>query len=56
MAWGGLQETQIFNINYPDDRDHKNFKDRERIFDRINTEKLGAQYGINSPLGTPCKK
>ena len=56
MAWGGLQETQIFNKNYPDDPNHKNYKDRERIFGRINTEKNGSEYGINTPIGTPCKK
>jgi hypothetical protein len=56
MAWGGLQGTYIFNKDYPDDPNHKNYKDRERIFARINTEKIGSQYGVNSPIGTPCKK
>ena len=55
MAWGGLVGTEIFNKNYPNDSNHKNFKDRERIFARINTEKIGSQYGINFPIGTPCK-
>ncbi|MEO8535590.1 MAG: hypothetical protein ABI441_17675 [Flavobacterium sp.] len=56
MAWGGLTGTRIFNKNYPNDPNDKNYKDRERITARINTEKLGSQYGINSPVGTPCKK
>jgi hypothetical protein len=56
MAWSGLQGTYIFNKNYPDDPNHKNYKDRERILARWNTEKLGTQYGIYSPIGTPCKK
>lgn len=56
MAWGGLDRTYIFNKNYPNDPNHKNYKDRERIFSRINTEKIGSQYGIYSPVGTPCKK
>ena len=56
MAWGGLIDTTIFNKNYPNDPNNKNYKDRERIIARINTEKLGSQYGINSPVGTPCKK
>lgn len=56
MAWGGLDKTKIFNENYPNDPNHKNYKDRERIMARINTEKLGSVYGINTPLGTPCKK
>jgi hypothetical protein len=56
MAWGGLRDTEVFNKNYPNDPTHKNYKDRERILARINTEKFGSQYGITSPLGTPCKK
>jgi hypothetical protein len=56
LAWGGLTGTYVFNKNYPNDPNDKNYKDRERIFARINTEKLGTQYGINSPIGTPCKK
>ena len=55
MAWGGLVGTDIFNKNYPNDSNHKNFQNRERIFARINTEKIGSQYGINTPIGTPCK-
>lgn len=56
IAWGGLQDTYIFNKNYPDNPTHKNYKDRLRIMAKINTEKLGTQYGMYSPLGTPCKK
>lgn len=56
MAWGGLQGTSAFNTNYPDDPNHKNYKDRARILARITAEKNGSQYGIISPLGTPCKK
>ena len=56
MAKGGLTGTTFFNKNYPNDPNHKNYNDRIRIFARINTEKLGSQYGINTPLGTPCKK
>ena len=56
MAWGGLQGTRIFNQTYPNDPSNKNFKDRERILYRINTEKNGSQYGIYSPVGKPCKK
>lgn len=56
MAWGGLDGTFIFNKDFPNDPNDKNYKYRERIFARINTEKLGTQYGINSPIGTPCKK
>ena len=56
MALGGLTGTTFFNKNYPNDPNHKNYNDRIRIFARINTEKLGSQYGINTPLGTPCKK
>lgn len=56
MAWGGLIGTTAFYINYPNDPNHKNYKDRERILARINTEKLGSQYGITSPIGTPCKR
>lgn len=56
MAWGGLQDTYIFNKTYPDDPNHKNYKDRERIIARINAERLGSQYGVNTPIGTPCKK
>lgn len=53
---GGLIGTTVFNNNYPDDPTHKNYKDRERILARIIAEKNGNQYGITSPLGTPCKK
>lgn len=56
MAWGGLTETEAFNKIYPKDLNDKNYRDRERIFARINTEKFGSVYGINTPLGTPCKK
>ena len=56
LAWGGLTGTQIFNEKYPNDTNDKNYNERVRIFARINTEKLGTQYGINSPIGTPCKK
>lgn len=56
MAWGGLITTAIFTKNYPNDPNHKNYKDRERIMARINTEKLGSIYGSNMPIGTPCKK
>jgi hypothetical protein len=56
MAWGGLDKTYIFNKNYPDDPNNKNYKDRQRILARINTERLGSQYGVNTPIGTPCKK
>jgi hypothetical protein len=56
MAWGGLDKTSIFNKIYPNDPTHNNYKDRERILARINAERLGSQYGITSPLGTPCKK
>ena len=56
LAWGGLTGTYVFNKDYPNDPNDKNYKDRERIFAKINTEKLGTQYGINSPIGTPCKK
>ncbi|WP_369013217.1 hypothetical protein [Flavobacterium anhuiense] len=56
MAWGGLTNTYIFNKVYPNDPNDKNYKDRERILARINTEKFGSQYGITSPLGTPCKR
>ncbi len=56
MAWGGLQDTYIFNKNFPNDPTHINYKERERIFARINTEKKGEKYGINLPIGTPCKK
>lgn len=56
MAWGGLQGTSIFNKNYPNDPNDKNYKERERILARIVAEKNGSQYGIISPLGTPCKK
>lgn len=53
---GGLKETNTFYENFPDDPTHKNFNNRERIFARINTEKSGTQYGVNSPIGTSCKK
>jgi hypothetical protein len=56
MAWGGLDKTKIFNTTYPNDPNHKNYKDRERILGRIITEKKGDVYGIYSPIGTPCKK
>jgi len=56
MAWGGLDKTKIFNTTYPNDPNHKNYKDRERILSRIITEKKGDVYGIYSPIGTPCKK
>jgi hypothetical protein len=56
IAWGGLTNTYIFDKIYPNDPNHKNFKDRERILARIIAEKNGSQYGIISPLGTPCKK
>lgn len=56
MAWGGLKDTYIFNKNYPNNPNHKNYKDRVRILARINTEKIGSQYGITAPIGTPCKK
>ena len=56
MAWGGLLETQIFNKNYPNDPKNINYKDRERILGRIQAEKNGSVYGVNTPLGTPCKK
>lgn len=56
MAWGGLDKTKIFNTTYPNDPNHKNYKDRERILGRIITEKRGDVYSIYSPIGTPCKK
>ncbi|WP_202700610.1 hypothetical protein [Flavobacterium sp. UGB4466] len=56
MTWGGLQGTQVFNKNYPHDPNDKKIKDRERILARINTEKLGSQYGVVSSVGTSCKK
>ncbi|URC14104.1 hypothetical protein [Flavobacterium sp. B183] len=56
MNWGGLQGTHVFNENFPDDPNNKKFKDGERILARINTEKLGTQYDVNSPVGIPCKK
>jgi hypothetical protein len=56
LAWGGLVGTHVFNKNYPNDPTDKNYNEREIILSRINTEKLGTQYGINSPIGTPCKK
>lgn len=56
MAWGGLQGTEVFNKNYPNNPDHKNYKDRERILGRIHAEKIGSVYSIYTPLGTPCKK
>ena len=55
MAWGGLQGTYIFNKTYPKDSTDKNFKDRERILDRINTERKGTPYQGYTPVGTPCK-
>ena len=55
MAWGGLIGTYIFNKNYPDDPADKNFNDRERILDRINTEFKGTPYQGYTPVGTPCK-
>ena len=55
MAWGGLIGTYIFNKNYPNDPNNINYKDRERILARIITERIGSQYGVNSPIGTPCK-
>lgn len=56
LAWGGLKDTNVFNNSYPNDRNHKNYNDRERILSRINTEKRGSVYGATSPIGTPCKK
>ena len=56
MAWGGLDKTKIFDATYPNDPNHKNYKDRERILNRIITEKKGEQYGSTSPAGKPCKK
>jgi hypothetical protein len=56
MAWGGLIGTTAFNTNYPDDSSHKNYNDRQRILARIIAERNGSQYGITTPLGTPCKK
>jgi hypothetical protein len=48
--------SRLFNKNYPNDPNHKNYKDRERILGRIIAEKKEEVYGINSPIGTPCKK
>lgn len=56
MAWGGLIQTETFNKIYPDNPNDKNYNDRERILARIVAEKNGSQYGVTSPLGTPCKK
>ena len=56
MAWGGLVGTTIFNKDFPNDPNDKNYKYRERILDRINTEKKGEQYQGYFPMGTPCKK
>ncbi|WP_316635079.1 hypothetical protein [uncultured Flavobacterium sp.] len=55
LAWGGLQGTYIFNKTYPNDPSNKNYKDRERILARITAEQKGSQYGITTPIGTPCK-
>ncbi|TDE00386.1 hypothetical protein [Flavobacterium sandaracinum] len=55
MAWGGLIGTYIFNKNYPDDPTDKNFNDRERILDRINTELKRTPYQGYTPVGTPCE-
>lgn len=54
LAWGGLQNTAIFNKTFPDDPNHKNYNRRQQIFGRIYAEKSGIQYGVNTPLGTPC--
>lgn len=56
LAWGGLTDTDYFKRTYPDDPSNKNYQDRVRIFGRINAEKIGSVYGINTPIGTPCKK
>jgi hypothetical protein len=56
LAWGGLIGTYVFNKDYPNDPNDKNYKYRERILDRINTEKKGGQYQGYFPIGTPCKK
>ncbi|SFN62055.1 hypothetical protein SAMN05444143_1451, partial [Flavobacterium succinicans] len=56
LAWGGLTGTTIFNTDFPNDQSHKNYKTRERILNRINSEKLGLFYKKITPLGTPCKK
>lgn len=55
LAWGGLTNTTYFNNMYSDDPNHINYDDRQRILARIIAEKLGSQYGVTTPLGTPCK-
>jgi len=51
---------RISSIRYkrphPNDPNHKNFKDRERILNRVITERKGEQYGSTSHAGKPCKK
>jgi hypothetical protein len=55
LAWSGLFQTTYFNAIYPNDTNDKNYKERERIRDRYNTEKNGTQYQSYTPIGTPCK-
>ncbi|KFF12587.1 hypothetical protein [Flavobacterium hydatis] len=55
IAWAGLEGTYIFNKNYPNDPNDKNYNDRNRILSRGSIEKYNKPRGNQSPLGKPCK-
>lgn len=55
IAWAGLEGTYIFNKNYPNDPNHKNYKDRNRILSRGSIEKYNKSRGNQIPVGKPCK-
>lgn len=55
MAWSGLIGTDIFNKNYPNDPNHKNYTDRERIKNRRYAEDFNISRENQSPIGEPCK-
>lgn len=54
IAWAGLEGTYIFNKNYPNDPNDKNYSDRNRILSRGSIEKYNKPRGNQIPIGKPC--
>ena len=55
IAWAGLEGTYVFNKNYPNDQNNKNYADRNRILSRGSIERYNKPRGNQIPVGKPCK-
>jgi hypothetical protein len=54
LAWAGLVGTDIFNKNYPNDQNHVNYADRQRILSRNYAETYNESRSNQNPIGQPC--